>query len=244
MSVQEKIALVTGATRGLGFETVRQLARKGVFVLLGARDLAAGQEKAEALRSEGLAVDAIEIDLNRPDTIDAAASTIDARFGKLDILVNNAGILLLDTDDFPSVAPLETLRESYDVNFIGTVIVTQKLLPLIRKASSGRIVNLSSSVGSLWWTGDINNPNPGVKWLGYAASKAAVNMLTVQLAFELKDTPIKVNSVCPGYVMTDLNRGGGYITIEDGVKASVKYALLDDAGPTGQFFNIDGPINW
>ena len=244
MSAQEKIALVPGATRGLGFETVRQLARKGVFVLLGARDLAAGKKKAEALRSEGLAVDAIEIDLNRPETIDAAASTIDARFGKLDILVNNAGILLLDTDAFPSVAPVETLRESYDVNFIGTVIVTQKLLPLIRKANSGRIVNLSSSLGSLWWTGDVNNPNPDAKWLGYAASKAAVNMLTVQLAYELKDTPIKVNSVCPGYVMTDLNRGGGYVTIEDGVKASVKYALLDDAGPTGQFFNIDGPINW
>jgi NAD(P)-dependent dehydrogenase (short-subunit alcohol dehydrogenase family) len=244
MSTHEKIALVTGATRGLGFETVRQLARNGVFVLLGARDLAIGQEKAEALRAQGLAVEAIEIDLNRPETIDAAASTVDEQFGRLDILVNNAGILMLDTDDFPSVAALQTLRETLDVNFIRTVIVTQKLLPLIRKASSGRIVNLSSSVGSLWWNGDPGNPSPNVKWLGYAASKAALNMLTVQLAFELRDTPIKVNSVCPGYVMTDLNKGGGYVTIEDGVRASVKYALLDDTGPTGQFFNTDGPINW
>ncbi|MGZ2405996.1 SDR family oxidoreductase [Rhizobium ruizarguesonis] len=244
MSTHQKIALVTGATRGLGFETARQLGREGVFVLLGARDLAAGQAKAETLRAEGLAVEAIEIDLNRPETIDAAASSIDERFGRLDILINNAGILLLDTDDFPSVASVETLRESYEVNFIGMVIVTQKLLPLIRKAASGRIVNLSSSVGSLWWTGDANNPSPDVKWLGYAASKAAVNMLTVQLALELKDTPIKVNAVCPGYVMTELNRGGGYITIEDGVRAPVKYALLDDAGPTGQFFNTNGPINW
>lgn len=244
MSTHEKTALVTGGTRGLGFETVRQLAKKGVFVFLGARDLTAGQEKAETLRAEGLSVEAIEIDLNRHETTDAAASTIGERFGMLDILINNAGILQLDTDDFPSVAPTQTLRETYEVNFIGTVIVTQKLLPLIRKSSSGRIVNLSSSVGSLWWNGDPANPNPHVKWLGYAASKAAVNMLTVQLAFELRDTPIKVNSVCPGYVMTELNKGGGYITIEDGVQASIKYALLDDAGPTGKFFNIDGPINW
>ncbi|CAN7411548.1 SDR family oxidoreductase [Pararhizobium sp. LjRoot238] len=244
MSTHEKIALVTGATRGLGVETVRQLARNGVFVLLGARDLAAGQEKAEALRAEGLAVEAIEIDLIRPETIEAAASTIGDQFGRLDILVNNAGILLLDTDDFPSVAAPQTLRETLDVNFIGTVLVTQKMLPLIRKASNGRIVNVSSSVGSLWWNGDPGNPSPDVKWLGYAASKAAVNMLTIQLAFELRDTPIKVNSICPGYVMTDLNRGGGYVTIEDGVRASVRYALLNDAGPTGQFFNADGPINW
>jgi NAD(P)-dependent dehydrogenase (short-subunit alcohol dehydrogenase family) len=244
MSTHEKIALVTGATRGLGFETVRQLAREGAFVLLGARDLASGQEKAETLRSEGLEVEAIEIDLNRPETIDAAAASIDERFGRLDILINNAGILLLDNDDFPSVAATDTMRETLEVNFIGTVLVTQKMLPLIRKAASGRIVNLSSSVGSLWWNGDPGNPSPDVKWLGYAASKAAVNMLTVQLAFELRDTPIKVNSVCPGYVMTELNRGGGYITIEDGVKASVKYALLDAAGPSGQFFNSAGPINW
>lgn len=244
MPTHQKIALVTGATRGLGFETARQLGREGVFILLGARDLASGKEKADALRAEGLAVEAIEIDLNRPDTIDAAASSIGERFGRLDILINNAGILLLDTDDFPGVVATDAMRETLEVNFIGTVIVTQKMLPLIRQAASGRIVNLSSSVGSLWWNGDPGNPNPHVKWLGYAASKAAVNMLTVQLAFELRDTPIKVNSICPGYVMTDLNRGSGYVTIEDGVKASVKYALLDDAGPSGRFFNTQGPINW
>lgn len=244
MSTHDKVALVTGATRGLGFETVRQLARTGVFVLLGARDLAAGQEKAAILQAEGLPVEAIEIDLNRAETIDATAAAIGARFGRLDILINNAGILLLDTDDFPSVVDLQTMRDTYEVNFIGTVLVTQKLLPLIRQAPAGRIVNLSSSVGSLWWNGDAANPSANIKWLGYAASKAALNMLTVQLAFELRDTPIKVNSVCPGYVMTELNQGGGYVTIEDGVRASVKYALLDDAGPTGQFFNIEGPINW
>lgn len=244
MPTHQKIALVTGATRGLGFETARQLGREGVFILLGARDLASGKEKADTLRAEGLAVEAIEIDLNRPDTIDAAASSIGERFGRLDILINNAGILLLDTDDFPGVVATDAMRETLEVNFISTVIVTQKMLPLIRQAASGRIVNLSSSVGSLWWNGDPGNPNPNVKWLGYAASKAAVNMLTVQLAFELRDTPIKVNSICPGYVMTDLNRGGGYVTIEDGVKASVKYALLDDAGPSGRFFNTQGPINW
>jgi NAD(P)-dependent dehydrogenase (short-subunit alcohol dehydrogenase family) len=158
MSTHDKVALVTGATRGLGFETVRQLARTGVFVLLGARDLAAGQEKAAILQAEGLPVEAIEIDLNRAETIDATAAAIDVRFGRLDILINNAGILLLGTDDFPSVVDLQTMRDTYEVNFIGTVLVTQKLLPLIRQAPAGRIVNLSSSVGSLWWNGDAANP--------------------------------------------------------------------------------------
>lgn len=244
MSTSEKIALVTGATRGLGYETARQLARNGVFVLLGARDLAAGQEKVEALRAEGLSVDVVEIDLDRPATIDAAASTIQERFGRLDILVNNAGILLLDPDNLPSRVDPQAIRQTLDVNFVGTVIVTQKLLPLLRKASAGRIVNVSSSLGSLEWNTNPQNSAIDTRWLGYAASKAALNMLTVQLAFELRDTPIKVNSICPGYVMTDLNRGAGYFTIEEGVRASVKYALLDDAGPTGQFFTAEGPLKW
>ena len=243
MSAHEKIALVTGATRSLGYETVRQLARNGVFVLLGARNLVDGQTKAQALQAEGLSVEAIEIDLNRLETIDAAASVIAQRFGRLDILVNNAGILLLDTDNLPGVADPQAMRDTMEVNFIGTAGVTQKLLPLVRKAHAGRIVNVSSSLGSLSWNADPAN-SANVLWLGYAASKAAVNMLTVQLALELRDTPIKVNAVCPGYVMTDLNRGAGFFTIEEGVRASVKYALLDEAGPTGQFFNADGPINW
>lgn len=244
MSTPEKIALVTGATRGLGFETVRQIARNGVFVLLGARDPDEGRKKAEALQAEGLSVDAIEIDLSRPETIDAAASTIFERFGRLDILVNNAGILLLDPDDLPGAADPKAMRETLEVNFMGTAIVTQKMLPLILKAPGGRIVNVSSSLGSLGWNTDPANAAQSTRWLGYAASKAALNMLTVQLAFELRDTPIKVNSVCPGYVMTELNRGSGYFTVEEGVRASVKYALLDDAGPTGQFLNADGPIDW
>ncbi len=239
----KKIALVTGATRGLGLETVRQLAAKGVRVLLGARDLQAGEAKAAPLRVEGLDVSPIAIDLNDEATIKSAAERIDAEFGRLDILVNNAAVML-DGDGFPSVADPQAIRDILDTNFVGTVIVTQAMLPLLKKSHHGRIVNVSSSVGSMWWNGDPGNPVPDNKWLGYAASKAAMNMLTVQLAYELRDTPIKVNSICPGYVKTEMNKGGGFLTIEEGARPSVQYALIGDDGPSGGFFTAEGARAW
>jgi NAD(P)-dependent dehydrogenase (short-subunit alcohol dehydrogenase family) len=240
---ETKIALVTGATRGLGLETVRQLATKGVRVLLGARDVQAGEARAAALRTEGLDVQRIAIDLNDAATINSAAKDIDARFGHLDILINNAGVML-DGDGFPSVADPQVIRDILDTNFVATVIVTQKMLPLLKKSKHGRIVNVSSSVGSMWWNGDPDNPVPDNKWLGYAASKAAMNMLTVQLAYELRDTAIKVNSICPGYVKTDMNKGGGFLTLEEGARPSVEYALIGDDGPSGGFFTSDGVRAW
>lgn len=240
---QKKIALVTGATRGLGFETVRQLATSGVRVLLGARDIHAGEAKAAELRAEGLDVRPIDIDLNNAATIDQAAKEIDVLFGRLDILVNNAGVMS-DADGFPSVANPQSMRDVIEINFIATVIVTQNMLPLLRKSKHGRIVNVSSRVGSLWWNSDPDNSVPDNKWLGYAASKAAVNMLTVELAYELRDTPIKVNAICPGYVKTEMNKGGGFLTIEEGARPAVHYALIGDDGPTGGFFGGDGPIAW
>lgn len=240
----KKIALVTGATRGIVFETVRQLAQAGMHVLLAARNPASGEAKAAALRHSGLSVEAIELDLNNLSTADAAAATIAERFGHLDVLVNNAGILLLDTDGFPGVADPQAIRDTIEVNFVATVVVTQKMLPLLRKATAGRIVNVSSTVGSLWWNGDPDNPVPDNKWLGYAASKAALNMMTVELAFELRNTSVKVNSICPGYVKTDINRGGGICSIEEGARASVHYALIGEDGPNGQFLNVNGPIPW
>ncbi len=243
MPDEKKIALVTGGTRGLGFETVRQLGAKGVHVLLGAREIKAGEKKAAELRAEGYDVHPIAIDLKDVPSIKNAAKQIEAQYGRLDILVNNAGVML-DGDGFPSVADPQVIREILDINFVATVIITQSMLPLLKKSKHGRIVNVSSSVGSMWWNGDPNNPVPDNKWLGYAASKAAVNMLTVQLAYELRDTPIKVNSICPGYVKTEMNKGGGFLTIEEGARPSVHYALIGDDGPSGGFFTSEGPRAW
>lgn len=242
MQSDRKVALVTGATRGIGLETVRQLARRGLRVLLGARDLERGKARAAELTSEGLDVQAIRIDLEDEATIAAAARQIEQEHGRLDVLVNNAGIVV-EGDGFPTKPSAAVLRKTMDTNFIGTVLVTQAMLPLLRRSPRGRIVNVSSTVGSLWWNADPQNPLPDNKWLGYAASKAAVNMLTVDLAYELRDTPIKVNAVCPGYVKTDLSPNG-YLTVEEGARAPVHYGLLGDDGPSGGFFTVDGPQHW
>jgi NAD(P)-dependent dehydrogenase (short-subunit alcohol dehydrogenase family) len=240
---EKKIALITGATRGLGYETVRQIAARGIRVLLGARDIHSGEAKAAELRAAGLDVQSIAIDLNNAATIERAAKETDARFGRLDILVNNAGVMS-DADGFPSVANPQAMRDVIETNFIATVIVTQNMLPLLKKSKHGRIVNVASRVGSLWWNSDPDNPVPDNKWLGYAVSKAAVNMLTVELAYELRHTAIKVNSVCPGYVKTEMNKGGGFLTIEEGARPAVHYALIGEDGPTGGFFGSDGRLAW
>ncbi|PVE50627.1 SDR family oxidoreductase [Rhizobium rhizogenes] len=239
----ERVALVTGATRGLGFETVRQLAQVGVHVLLGARKLDDGEAKARVLRDEGLDVEAIHLDMNELDTVWAAAAEIKELYGRLDILVNNAGILP-DGDGYPSSVNVGALRDALEVNFVAAAVVTQAMLPHLKASSAPRIVNVSSSMGSMWWNADLNNPAPNNKALGYGASKAALNMLTVQLAWELRDTNAKVNSVCPGYVKTDINKGGGFTSVEEGARAAVTYALIGDEGPTGQFLNTSGTIPW
>jgi len=241
----QTIALVTGATRGIGLETARQLAAKGVFVLMGARDLIVGESRAAALRSTGFNVHAIELDLDNLATVERAASMIEVRYGRLDILVNNAGISMIgEGDGLPGVVSLDAIRRTFNTNFVGTVLVTQKMLQLLRKSPRGRIVNVSSTVGSLGVASDENSKSAHHAFLAYAASKASLNMLTILLAHELGGTAIKVNSVCPGYVMTDMNHGNGDLTVEQGAEPSVRYALLDDDGPTGGFFAADGPRLW
>ncbi len=243
MTDTNRIALVTGANKGIGLEIARQLAKVGVTVLMGARDLQRGQAAAGELAQAGLAVEAIEVDLNNEATIAAAAAAISSRHGRLDILVNNAGVV--DAEDGPpTVATVAAARRLMETNFLGTLAVTQAMLPLLRRSKAGRIVNLSTTLGSLAVNGDPTSPYYEARLMGYNASKAALNMLTVQLAAELKNTPIVVNSVAPGYVKTDLTGGNGFMTPEEGARLPVEYALLGADVVSGRFVAPDGPVAW
>ncbi|MQT15449.1 SDR family oxidoreductase [Segnochrobactrum spirostomi] len=239
----DRIALVTGANKGIGFEIARQLAVAGVRVILGARDAGRARTAVDRLAAQGLATQSVPLDLNDPTSIAAAAAAIDAENGKLDILVNNAGIVD-PADGAPSASAPDAVRRILDTNVVGTLAVTQAMLPLLRRSPTGRIVNLSSSLGSLTLNGDPTSPYYAARLIGYNASKAALNMLTVQLAEELRGTPIVVNSVSPGYVKTDLTGHTGYMTAEEGAKLPVHYALLGADGPSGRFVGPDGPTPW
>lgn len=238
-----RIALVTGANKGIGFEVARGLGRAGHTVLLGSRDAANGERAAETLRGEGLDARAITIDLNDEATIAAAAKRIEDEFGRLDVLVNNAGIAT-PGDGTPGEVETDVLRRTFETNFFGTHAVTRVMVPLVRRSDAGRIVNVSSGLGSLTQNGDPEWEHAGVKPLGYNASKAALNMMTVQLAWELRDTGIRVNSADPGYTATDLNGNSGTQTIEEGAAETLRLALLPDNGPTGGYFATEGPVPW
>jgi NAD(P)-dependent dehydrogenase (short-subunit alcohol dehydrogenase family) len=240
-STRKKIVLVTGANKGIGFEVARQLAASGCTVLLGARDQVLGKEAADKLKRDDVRY--LAIDLDDSATIASAAQTIDADFGHLDVLVNNAGIVV-QGDGWPSSSSLDAIERTFRVNFLGTVAVTQAMLPLLRKAPSATIINVSSGLGSITKSGDPAWTHVAAKFLGYAASKAALNMMTVQLAYELRDTKIKVNSVDPGYTATDLNQHRGTQTIPEGSAEIIRLALLSDNGPTGTFSNAQGIVPW
>jgi NAD(P)-dependent dehydrogenase (short-subunit alcohol dehydrogenase family) len=232
----KKIAMVTGANKGIGLAIAREFGKAGMTVLLGARNKALGEEAAAKLQAEKLDVRFVHVDLVRPETIAAASASIDAQFHYLDILVNNAAILD-PADGPPSAADLNSVRRVMETNFLGTLAVTQAMLPLLRKANAARIVNLSSGLGSLEKNADPNWDFASFKIIGYNASKAALNMLTVQLAYELRETGIKVNSVSPGFVDTDMNGHRGTMTVEEGAAGPVRLALLPPDGPTGGFFD-------
>lgn len=242
VTTKNRFALVTGANKGIGFEIARQLAGAGLAVLLGSRDRARGEEAAAQLKNEGLDVIHIPLDVTDLSTITAAAEVIAAKFGVLDVLVNNAGINV-PGDDLPSSASLEALDATWRTNFLGAVAVTQAVLPLLRKSESGRIVNVSSGLGSLTRTSDPASSST-YKLLGYAASKAALNMFTAQLASELRGTGIKVNSAAPGFTATDMNQHRGTQTVPEGAAEAVRLALLPDDGPTGSFSGTSGPVPW
>jgi NAD(P)-dependent dehydrogenase (short-subunit alcohol dehydrogenase family) len=239
----KRIALVTGANKGIGFEIARQVGKAGALVLLGARDATLGEAAAATLKAEGIHARFVPIDLGKPATIQAAAAAIDAEYGRLDVLVNNAGITD-HADGPPSKASLDAVRRIFDTNVFGALAITQTMLPLLRKSGSARIVNVSSGLGSLTHNSDPDWEFAQVKLMGYNASKAALNMLTVQLAAELKDTGIKVNSADPGFTATDLNGHRGTQTVPQGAAAAIRLALLPDDGPTGGFFSVNKSEPW
>jgi len=237
-----KIVLITGANEGIGFEVARQLAKQGMKVLVGSRDAERGEIAVKRLCGEGLDARMVQIDVTDPTGIESAASKIDAEFGRLDILVNNAGISIDNAP--PSQLDLAILRQTYETNVFGVFSVTKAMLPLLRKAETARIVNVSSDLGSLSLNCDPSFEHAWVKLLAYNSSKSALNAITIQFAHELRDTAIKMNAVSPGYTATDLNNFSGTRTVEQGASIIVKLATIPDDGSTGGFFNEDGIIPW
>jgi NAD(P)-dependent dehydrogenase (short-subunit alcohol dehydrogenase family) len=237
---QQRIALVTGGNKGIGLEIARQLAEAGLRVVIGARDTGRGAEAVARLAKGGLEVSWIRLDLDKPETLAAAAAQLTAEPGRLDVLVNNAGIFDFE-DTVPSKASIEAVRRVMEVNFIGTLAVTQAMLPLLRAADGGRIVNVSTSLASLTLNGDPTSTYYSQQFIGYNASKAALNMLTVQLHEELKEIGVKVNSVSPGFVKTDLT-GYGTMTPQEGAHLPVRYALGGEG--SGAFVEPDGITPW
>jgi len=237
MSTQNKVALITGANKGIGLEIARQLGRQGITVVLGSRDPQKGHDAADALKTEGLDAHTVKLEVTDAGDRDAALAFLQERFGRLDILVNNAGVML----EAEGVTP-DVLSRTYDANVIAPYFLTETLLPLLQAAPAGRIVHQSSVLGSLATNASGNLP---LAWMlpAYNSSKAALNMLGVIQAAALKDTHVKVNIAHPGSVKTDMNTQGE-LNLEDGAKTAVSLATLPDDGPTGGFFHLGETLPW
>ncbi len=239
---QGDIALISGANKGIGYEIARGLGAKKITVLMGARDESRGQAAAGKLKAEGADARFIQLDVTDRGTIQRAAAWIEKEFGRLDILVNNAGIAEFGAK--PSSVDLARVREVYETNLFGPMTLIQAMLPLLGKSRHGRIVNVSSSLGSMTLATKPDSPVSQMQVLGYNTSKSALNSMTVQFANELKDTSIKVNAICPGYCATDLNGHSGPRTAAQGAVAAVQYATIGDDGPTGGYFDDQGRVPW
>ncbi|MEV0061419.1 SDR family oxidoreductase [Nocardia sp. NPDC050718] len=227
-------ALITGANKGIGYETARALAARGMTVLVGARDAGRGAAAVEKLRAEGADARLIRLDVTDAVSIAAAAAHIDETCGVLDVLVNNAGIA--GSFGAPSATDPAMMREVFETNVFGAVAVTNAMLPLLRRAKAARIVNVSSEVGSITLMMDPDGPMWPAAAVPYPASKTALTMLTAMYAKELWETPIKVNAANPGYCATDFNADSGFRTAEQGAEVSVHLATLPADGPTGQLW--------
>lgn len=243
-----KIALVTGGNKGIGLETVRQLAQKGIKVYLGARDQDRGQQAIETLKSENLSnVVLVKLDMADASTFQGVRELIEDEEGKLDILVNNAGIQIEDptwsANTATNIAP-DVLRKTFEVNFFGLVELTNTILPLLKKSEAGRIVNLSSILGSLQLHTEADNPLYNTKALAYNASKAALNMYTIHLAHALQDTNIQANSAHPGWVKTDMGTDAAPMQVSDGAKTSIELALTTDESVNGKYIHLGEELPW
>jgi NAD(P)-dependent dehydrogenase (short-subunit alcohol dehydrogenase family) len=246
-----KVAFITGANRGLGLETARELGKQGIVVVLGSRDSKKGEAAAAKLRDEGITAESLGFDVTKSQDHQKAYDYFTEKYGRLDILVNNAGVLKEGqiSPNGPAPNPVsavspEILRETFETNFFGPVALTQKLLPLMRKGPAGRIVNVSSILGSLTLHSDPNSPIYPFKTFAYDTSKAALNAFTVHLAHELRDTKIKVNSAHPGWVKTDMGGPDAMMEVSEGGKTSAQLATLRDDGPNGGFFHLGEPVPW
>ena len=249
--MQDKpVALVTGANKGIGLQIAKDLAAHGFTVLVGSRNLKDGETAA---KSVGADARAIQFDVTNQASITTAAERIRNELGRLDVLVNNAGISHAGKPGRPlqeiaqsgrmSVVSLDEVRAVFESNVFGVIAVTQAMLPLLREAPAGRIVNVSSTSGSLTWNSDPANPHR--KMFGtYSSSKTALNAITVAFAADLESAGIKVNAACPGFTSTDLNTFAGTRTVQQAAREPVRLALLDRNGPTGTFSNEDGPLAW
>lgn len=242
MNGEPRVAMVTGANKGIGFEIARGLAERGFTVLVGARGAEAGARAASALREQGLAAEPLRIDVTDRVSIRDAAIAIAERWGRLDVLVNNAGISL-GKDAVPSEADLDEMRQVYETNVFGVVAVIQAMLPLLRKSDAGRIVNMSTGLASLALTRGPDAPMAFSRLLAYNSSKTALNAVTVQFANELAGTRIKVNAANPGLCATDLSDGKGRPPSE-GAAVAIGLALLDADGPSGGHFGEAGAVPW
>jgi NAD(P)-dependent dehydrogenase (short-subunit alcohol dehydrogenase family) len=240
-----KVALITGANKGIGLETARQLGKLGMTVLVGSRDLGRGEQAAEVLRGVGVDARAMKLDVTSEADRVAAAGFIRREFGRLDVLINNAAVNLDQGAGYEtSTTPVETLRETFETNFFAVVDFTQRLLPLIRKSAAGRIVNVSSAQGSLAQLAPKGSPIYATKTFSYDASKTALNSFTLHLAHELRGTKIKVNSIHPGWVRTDMGGELAPLDLVEGARTSVRLATLGDDGPTGGYFHMDLALPW
>ncbi len=230
-----KIALITGANKGIGLETARQLGAQGMTVLIGARDEGRGRAAEKELRDEGIDARFVRLEVTDAESVRHAADWIDAEYGRLDVLVNNAGTATVARQGFPpSQTSLDDMRAVYEINVFGVVAVTNAMLPLLRRAPAARIVNVSSEVGSI--AGQTNPESPLGQMpasVQYPSSKAALNMITAMYAKELRDTPIKVNAANPGFTDTDFNNHRGFRTPAEGAEPSVYLATLPEDGPSG-----------
>ena len=241
-----KIALVTGANKGIGFETAKQLAQKNIKVLLGARNETEGKKAEATLRDLSLDVTYVKLDIGDSEDIATVKNYIESEYGVLDILVNNAAVFL-DGEWFGNnveSVPMKTLRDTFDINYFGTVELTQALLPIIKKSDAGRIVNISSLSGSFGVHLDENHWLYKLKPYAYSASKTALNQFTVFLSNALKETNIKVNAASPGWVKTSIGSDQAPLTPEEGAKTGVALALLDDNDPTGTFSQSGEVFPW